>query len=719
MKLFRRALLSVSLTLALLGGGFVLGPISFPSQAAVDVSTEASLSSYLRSIGVEPDDAVYQWSLFNYAGSNCPGAGWDCVDATRPVVQTTGEGGVNLFECPFEQVSCTAIQRAQSRGATLAFGGFWTGVASAVPAPPHNFARCMEKTEIENGDPVTQSCTNTNFTQTNTTGNNQAFATQIIDQEAEGATTNQSATQTLAISQTNQSGMNSAHVLQRIRQDADGAGGAVSQTQNAFQEVEINQTSTTGNQSAHVIQSQVQELQAQGSSVEQNQNTDDGVDVLTKINQESNTSGPTGGSQNVVVKQTTDQKAEAEGAGSIAQTQGATSGGLNGEIHQESSGVSTFDAQQRESQKLEAETNGTLVQRQFGPVHCCLILSQIGNPSNSCRISQDSGLKADEGAQQTTTAVTGFNTSGNCTAAIHLSTNDGKFADTASGQTFFQVSNCTNETCGGSSVGEEPEVPSFVGGATAAGTGLRNRNSGNITISGIPAGSTITKAILVWGLLFEGSPPPGTIRFNDTPLVAEQGQISGFLCWGDTQTIAYYKDVTGFVAGNGTYVVSDPPVPTRAPDADPAGTLPYADGASLVVFFTGGGSNNQVLSDFSYDTNTDADGTINRSFSGINSVGGSASLTLAGPDGQNNGSETFVITGSGSVTLNNTWDGSDPQIGSSFSIGNLWDTDSYDVSSVVPTGQSTLTFNHTGGSDCIGIGAAVLQVSQTAPPPIG
>lgn len=249
-------------------------------------------------------------------------------------------------------------------------------------------------------------------------------------------------------------------------------------------------------------------------------------------------------------------------------------------------------------------------------------------------------------------------------------------------------------------------------GAVAAGTGLRNRDQGTIHIAGIPAGASVARAVLVWGVLYTGPTPTNSITFAGHPTTADvTATVSGNLCWGDSNTIGYAADVTGFVNGNGDYVVSDPARGTTRVDGDPVGTLPYTDGATLVVFYAGGGSNNQVLSDFTYDTDTDGDG-IHRAFSGINSVGGASSLILAGPDGQNNGGETFNITGNGTITLNDTWDGSDPQTAPSFAIGNLWDTDQYDVSTVLPTGQSTLAFDHSQTGDCIGVGAAVLQVAQ-------
>lgn len=252
-------------------------------------------------------------------------------------------------------------------------------------------------------------------------------------------------------------------------------------------------------------------------------------------------------------------------------------------------------------------------------------------------------------------------------------------------------------------------------GVAAAGTGLRNRDQGTITIAGIPAGATVARAVLVWGVLYDPPQPRNTITFAGNPVVADvTATVSGTLCWNDDATVGYAADVTPYVTGNGSYVVSDPPRGITRVDANPFGSLPYTDGASLIVFYVGGGANSQVISDFSYDTNTDADGRIVRTFTGVNSVGGAASVVLAGPDGQGNAGEPWAFVGSGTINVNDLFNGSDPQLGGPFSggYGTLWDTDRVDVSSILPAGQSTLTVRVVGGSDCIGVGAAVLEVAQ-------
>ncbi len=255
-------------------------------------------------------------------------------------------------------------------------------------------------------------------------------------------------------------------------------------------------------------------------------------------------------------------------------------------------------------------------------------------------------------------------------------------------------------------------------GAVSAGTGLRNRDRGTIDIEGIPPGATITQAVLVWGILYESELPSDQITLQGHPVTANlTSHTSGNLCWGDSATVGYAADVTPYVTGNGVYEVTNPPNGEVRVDESPYGLLPYTDGASLIVFYNGGGADNQVLSDFSYNTNTDpeTEDSITRTFEGIHSVGGPASLTLAGPDGQNNGGKTFYFSGDGEFSVENPFEGGAPQEGPSFPIGNLWDDEQFDVSGILPTGQTSLTFNTVHTEDCIGVSAAVLQVAQDGP----
>ncbi len=258
-------------------------------------------------------------------------------------------------------------------------------------------------------------------------------------------------------------------------------------------------------------------------------------------------------------------------------------------------------------------------------------------------------------------------------------------------------------------------------GVTSGGTGLRNRSSGTIAITDLPDGATVTRAVLVWGILYNGTVPSNTITLNGANVSADlTSTVSGTLCWGDTATIGYAADVTDLVDSNGAYTVSEPVRGTTRPDSNPAGSLPYTDGASLVVFYNGGGANSQIMSDFTYNTSTDQSlsGRIVREFTELAATGLTSKMTLIGPDGQNNGGEQFTISGAGDpIVLTNTWDGSDPHDGPSFAIGNLWDTDVHDITSVLPAGQDSVRLDLVQpAGDCIGIAATVVEIPQIASP---
>lgn len=245
----------------------------------------------------------------------------------------------------------------------------------------------------------------------------------------------------------------------------------------------------------------------------------------------------------------------------------------------------------------------------------------------------------------------------------------------------------------------------------SAGTGLRNRDSGTITIAGIPDDGRVTRAVLVWALLYGGTNPPSNeITLDGQRVSADlEATISGTLCWGDQGTIGYAADVTSIVQGNGDFVITDAINGVIRPDANPLGEVPYTDGASLFVFYGAPGISSSVASDFTYTAVPG--GEIIRELDGFESNGGSAMLHMAGPDGQSNvrGADVLVV-GSGATEFETSWNGDAPQSGPSFSIGNLWDSDIYDVSSVLPAGQASVTVGMRSSEDCYGLSGVALQV---------
>ena len=89
---------------------------------------------------------------------------------------------------------------------------------------------------------------------------------------------------------------------------------------------------------------------------------------------------------------------------------------------------------------------------------------------------------------------------------------------------------------------------------------------------GVPAGATITRAVLHWGVLYDSETPRDTVTLNGTSVRADvTATVSGDLCWGDSATVGYTADVTPLVTGNGTYRITDPVRGLTRPDSDPEG----------------------------------------------------------------------------------------------------------------------------------------------------
>ena len=182
----------------------------------------------------------------------------------------------------------------------------------------------------------------------------------------------------------------------------------------------------------------------------------------------------------------------------------------------------------------------------------------------------------------------------------------------------------------------------------AAGVGLRHRGGGTIKIEGIPAGATVTRAVLVWAVLKEDKEPAKTIRSAPPRVTADVAIKDDRLCWkkrlspanqatpDDTGTTGFVKDVTNLVPGNGNYRLTGYPGAVR-PNTDDLATpnsFPVTDGATLFVFFTKGTEiKKQVVARFNYDTNEK--NAISRVFP-INNTRLKARGIVAGPDGQSN-----------------------------------------------------------------------------------
>lgn len=126
-------------------------------------------------------------------------------------------------------------------------------------------------------------------------------------------------------------------------------------------------------------------------------------------------------------------------------------------------------------------------------------------------------------------------------------------------------------------------------GYVAGGVGLRNRGAGTISIAGIPAGATVTRALLYWAILSPAN-PGGSMTFAGNAASGALVAAGGDPCWGASASWAFRADVTAFVTGNGSYTVAGFPtgsVSGSNPWSFPSPT-PMMEGASLVVFFESG-----------------------------------------------------------------------------------------------------------------------------------
>ena len=112
---------------AVLTGSVGAGAARTPTKHAINLSSNAGVKQYLRSLGISPRGVVIQRGVRNYAGPNCPGKGWNCTRSQR-VVQIA-----------------TPAQARPSAGMRSFF--------AKPPPPPTNVAKCSKSTGSS------QSCT--------------------------------------------------------------------------------------------------------------------------------------------------------------------------------------------------------------------------------------------------------------------------------------------------------------------------------------------------------------------------------------------------------------------------------------------------------------------------------------------------------------------------------------------------------------------------------
>lgn len=258
---------------------------------------------------------------------------------------------------------------------------------------------------------------------------------------------------------------------------------------------------------------------------------------------------------------------------------------------------------------------------------------------------------------------------------------------------------------------------SIHGGYVSAGVGLRNLGFGSITVGGIPVGSSVVAAYLVWDILDnsdESSLAEG--QLDGTPIVGSPMGSGASPCWPTNANYSFYADVTSLVGGNGSYTLSG--FASGGTDgSDPwsfGSPAPEAEGASLVVFYENPSSPETVLQLYGGADETQSGNLLTADLSGFTVSGTpAASTTYIVADGQGAGSEALFDE---SPLAGSEFLGAAPQAAPTYTFGNLWDDSTFDVSSSLTPGDTSETAGVEGFDDCLVWVGQVLSVGGSAAP---
>jgi hypothetical protein len=413
---------TVLLLLLVMAGAPAGANAASKDQAHSDLSSLPKIEAYLNSIGIDLGSVVVQQGHLNYAGPNCPGAGWNCTTANKVVqLGSATQPSTNVVDCtPAVSVTLLGLDECviiQSSVTSLTETASTTNSASCDIQSPSGNAKQKCKTK-----------------QSSRKGSNHAVVRQQITQHGGSP---QTAQEEASIEQTSETGNNTAKITQTVKQTLNThETAAVTQTQNARQHATVEQTSMTGYNSSDVQQYQYQDENAGSqASIDQEQNTDSliGRNVQAEVTQTSTTGNTTSSLRQLITQhQDGDTPAGCTLLCSVNQTQSNFDGGLEGSVTQTTNdpGVARSESTQDELQTQEADTDGLLTQTQEGPEFCCA--TQIGGtPANFNRVAQSNVQQNDTGAGQTTVQHGKCSTTGggNCTASQTYTSNSGTTQD--------------------------------------------------------------------------------------------------------------------------------------------------------------------------------------------------------------------------------------------------------------------------------------------------
>ena len=696
-----------------------------------NLSTRAGVVRYLRAIGIDQRGLVIQRGARNYAGPNCPGAGWACTSTAHPVIQIAAAGGKNTFLCT--SGSCAVVQTTLSGTALMA-------------AAATNKSTCIKTTGLG------QSCS---ISQTGG-GPNMAF---VYENSGKLTGLTQTASQTASITQVaTGANANTACVTQAVNLDgstnASGKkGSAINVALEAHQTITISQTSANGSNTAingatasggcdaTLNQAQTLSSTVTGTgSITQNENVaNNGANMKLDITQNQNAGTGTFGPNTATFDQTNSLTATANGPGTVSlpvsQTQSTLNGGILAAVNQSGPGVSTATATQTETQCEDAALNGltscsttehsnpslaSLTQTQHGPVRKAPgDSSQTGNSNDSFTVVQNSRQDSDSGSTQSNVVEGGYTTDGTGSVTQDTNVNGTPTHNMQAGPTVEASTNCTGSTCTSGGSGTSSTLTLLPTGFSVSHTdiagfgigGMRGTGTGTIVTSGITG--PVAHAFLYWHGPTNSADPASnaSVTFNGTAITGANIGTASDNNWSFTNSQAYRADVTSLVTGNASYSLSN----FLKADAD-------INGVSLIVFYDDGNPSNDrnVVAWNGNDSNVTLGPAYNpdgwdETISGVPYPGsGAASLDLVVSDGQTFNDDAVVVNGSTLAAAGPIFQGDAGPNGPAGN-GSLWDVKSFDITGLLTSGTNSVHLTTGVAIDYLSLVVAIADVPASAP----
>lgn len=257
------------------------------------------------------------------------------------------------------------------------------------------------------------------------------------------------------------------------------------------------------------------------------------------------------------------------------------------------------------------------------------------------------------------------------------------------------------------------------GGVVSEGVGLSGRTMspprrgqpGEITISTVPAGASVVKALLYWVVL---GGPDWTATFQGQQIEGQEIGVSvdSWSCGYQNyaRNIAYRTDVTSLVPGNGTYSIAGVGNERSGDDAQ---------GASLVIVYeddTAPTVTEIVIHDGAITGGNIGDGIPTGGFEdnyvqfgGLSGAAAALSAKLHVGFGDGQGTPSDLNPGAGPLKIAGTTLA--PPGFLTGSDGPLWDDQTFAVpTAVLPAGRTAVTVEINSGDDCIVWNYAALEI---------